>query len=90
MVCRGLYDVTQTYGEPQGKPDTDPFAWGAAKQQLVWLGIQTLVYLLLTLAREAGGLSRLHIQLRDAWDRLASRCVTSPHVSVWAADAAAG
>lgn len=77
MACRGLYDVTQTYGEPQGKPDTNPFAWGAAKQQLVWLGIQTIVYLLLTLAREAGLLSRLRIELRTAWNRVAARSAPS-------------
>jgi len=37
---RGIYEVTETYGQDSGEPNTSPWAWNAAGQHLAWLAIQ--------------------------------------------------
>ncbi len=38
--CRGIYEVTETYGKERGEPNKSPWPWEAAGQHMVWLAIQ--------------------------------------------------
>lgn len=38
--CRGIYEVTETYGEERGEPNTSPWVWNSAGQHMAWMGIQ--------------------------------------------------
>lgn len=40
VECRGIYEVTETYGEERGEPNTSPWPWEAAGQHMAWLAVQ--------------------------------------------------
>lgn len=40
VTGRGIYEVTETYGQESGGQNTSPWTWNAAGQHLAWLAIQ--------------------------------------------------
>ena len=41
-LCRGIYEVSQTYAEEGGEPNTSPWVWTAAGQYFFWLALQAV------------------------------------------------
>ncbi|BDA45751.1 probable ATP-binding cassette sub-family A member 3 [Coccomyxa sp. Obi] len=65
-LARGIYEVTETYGEERGEPNKSPWPWEAAGQHMAWLAIQAAVYMALTLLVESGWLGRTHASAKQA------------------------
>jgi len=42
FLCRGIYEVSQTYGEDAGEANTSPWVWEAGGQYFFWLAFQTV------------------------------------------------
>ncbi|KAK9828547.1 hypothetical protein WJX72_000707 [[Myrmecia] bisecta] len=68
-VARGLYEISLTYKEAQGRPNASPFTWAAAGQFYAWLLLQALAYSAATLLVESGWLSQGWYAGRDALKR---------------------